>query len=77
MSCKYCEKNSNLVTIKEHFVDSFLNNDFFLKMTMLTFHDGDALISSEFYSDNEEKYGCTVNTKINYCPFCGRKLKEV
>ena len=65
--CEYCEKVG-----KEYDRYSFYNT-FSKSPDVYIDEDGDLCIDSgeSYYDDNS----FSVNIHINYCPFCGRKLK--
>lgn len=73
MVCKYCEstgleENSNL------FNHSYLNTDGVTHWTEILLYSGyNASLETKFLFKNFEENN---SIPINYCPMCGRKLRE-
>ncbi len=72
--CNYCENGQSSIEIKEAYGRNKLVNkeiELFLDGHSDDVDENDPILSINY--ENEESSGFYVD--INYCPFCGRKLK--
>ncbi len=69
--CKYCEKPEPIDNISNCPTDMYIDQDLFVE-------NGDFFL--QIASDVDIGMGGCINvltsTKIDYCPFCGRELKN-
>lgn len=73
--CEYCENTNNLFFASKNRTNNIISAGFAIKeqnlMCSICIMSGEDVLSPIGY--NAELF----NTKINYCPICGRKLREV
>lgn len=75
MVCKYCESNNvKSYNISTLFNRTYESTDEPFQKTEIQLHLGhNALLSADFLFKNYRDYRAIP---INYCPMCGRKLRE-
>lgn len=66
--CKYCDKPTNLISTSKS-SDAYSNEQNYLDVEL---NNGELIANADLY-DEESLYG---QISINYCPFCGKKIKK-